>query len=58
MSSHGEDAASSPSTLTPSSSTSYAPFDHNSNIIAANEALVLYCRRSPCPPLFQTLNPK
>lgn len=57
MSSHGEDAASSPSTLNPSSSTSYAPFDHNSNIIAANEALVLYCRRSPFPPIFQNSKP-
>ena len=57
MSAPGEDVDSSPSTLNPSSSASYAPFDHNSNIIAANEALVLYCRRSPCPPIFQTLNP-
>jgi hypothetical protein len=57
MSSHGEDNASSPSTLNPPSSTSYAPFDHNSNIIAANEALVLYCRRSPFPPIFQNSKP-
>ena len=45
MSSPGEDHASSPSNLNPSTSTTYAPFDHNDNIIAANEALVLYCRR-------------
>ena len=45
MSSPGQDASSSPSNLNPPPS-SYDPFDHNFNVIAANEALVLYCRNA------------